>query len=58
MAVGKVAAGKCGVVHDVYKNATNCVTRETAFLLECLRVAFFGYDVFYLNLCAQSYSVK
>ena len=42
MAVGKVAAGKCGVVHEVNKDATNYVTHHAwnYLLLKNLRVGF------------------
>ena len=59
MAVGKNAAGKCGVVHYVEKmqQIVPLITREAAF---CQNVGelILGFDVLHLNLRFQLYSVK
>ena len=60
MAVGKMAAEKCGVAHDVKKKLQQSVpliTRETAFCQNVCELIL-GFDVLYLSLRIQICSVK
>ena len=59
MAVGKMAAEKCGVAHDVEKmqQILPLITRETAFCQNVCELIL-GFDVLHLNLRIQIYAVN
>ena len=59
MTDGKVAARKCGVVHDVKKmqQVVPLITRETAFCWNVCELVF-GFDILDLDFWAQVDSVK
>ena len=60
MTVGKVAAGKCGVVYDVFKKMQKhvpLITRETAFCQNVCELVF-GFDILDLDFWVQVDSVK
>ena len=59
MAVGKMAAGKCGAVHNVEKTQqiVPLTAHETAFSLKVCELVL-GFNVLYLDLPIRSSSVK